>query len=38
MYIFRKKRTADDCYIDVDDDKKDEHNRATTKTMTQMVY
>ena len=29
MYIFhkKKKKTADDCYIDVDDDKEDEHNR-----------
>ena len=24
---FIKKKTADDCYIDVDDDKKDEYNR-----------
>ena len=30
MYIFHKKKkntTADDCYIDVDDDKEDEYNR-----------
>ena len=28
MYIFHKnKTTADDCYIDVDDDKEDEYNR-----------
>ena len=29
MYIFHKKKktTADDCQIDVDDDKEDEYNR-----------